>query len=328
MSNYNWDGKRVAVTGGAGFVGSHLVDDLVRRGATVRVLDDFSRGTNKNPDAEYIVADANDEDVCEEVFSDCEVVFNLAASVAGVEYNSEHGQAMFESNVGLQSAPVSGAIRAYVTNGIVDTFVQISSACVYDPARNHPALDTIPLLGNPHKSNRGYATAKRIGEGCARVASDYINKVVVIRPSNIYGSRDYYDDRAHVIPSLIKQYLNTGTARIVGDGSAIREFLYVKDAASAMIHLAEVARSGCSMYNIGTNGETKTSILDLHRLIRKEIGITDELPEPSQRIEDAELARWSDCTKLFDTGWRYEYDLSRGIYETVREAAIGFSKVN
>lgn len=315
MQSFN--GMRVCVTGGAGFLGSHLVDHLLELGATVYVLDNFSRGKNTNSKAIYIKGDAGDQQVCEWAFrggldgglgEPVDAVFNLAATVAGVEHNMTHGYDMFLDNVRLQVAPVAAAEKVGVK-----TFLQVSSACVYDPKYNHPALESMGLIGEPHHANYGYGWAKRMGEKMA-IASN-IPHVVIARPSNLYGPRDYFDDKAHVIPSLIRQY-HEGKARMIGDGSAVREFMYVTDAARALAHLARIAPVNPSRtHNIGTHGGTKVSIYELHEKLQGFLGSYGNTSAPPP--ENPELERWSDCKRLMGTGFKWEVNLYDGLKKTV-----------
>jgi nucleoside-diphosphate-sugar epimerase len=313
-----YKGLRVCVTGGAGFLGSHLVDLLVAAGAEVFVLDNFSRGKNTNDKAVYIKGDAGNEADCEWAFRGGEtgvgrpvdVVFNLAATVGGVEHNMAHGYDMFLDNVRLQVMPVKVAEKLGIPG-----FLQVSSACIYSPLHNHPAREGYGSAGEPHHANYGYGWAKRMGEKMAQQSS--IEKVVIVRPSNLYGPRDYFDDKAHVIPSLIRQY-HEGKARLIGDGSARREFLYVTDAARAVAHLVPHPSPLREVYNLGTSGYSSSSILGLHKMINS-IMYPDGLIEQFQVSDhhNPENERWSDCTLLEATGWNYQVTLEEGIKRTV-----------
>lgn len=312
-----YDGKRVCISGGAGFLGSHLVDLLVERGAEVYVLDNFSRGKNTNDKAVYVKGDAGNEADCEWAFRGGErgigrpvdIVFNLAATVAGVEHNMAHGYDMFLDNVRLQVMPVKVAEKLGIP-----MFLQVSSACVYDPEFNHPAVEE-EIGPNPHHANFGYGWAKRIGEKMA-IQSD-VETVVIVRPSNLYGPRDYFDDKAHVIPSLIRQY-HEGRARFIGNGSPVREFLYVTDAAEGITHAVAKAIPGSRpIYNLGTHGGTKVSIYELHLKLQGMLGNYKPQLSVPQPDSDPELERWADCRLLMATGFQWKIYLDDGLKRTV-----------
>lgn len=323
---YNFDGSRVCVTGGAGFFGSHLVEELARLGAEVYVLDDLSRGENFVDGVYYIKGDAGDVSTCLWAFrggldggvgKPMDVVFNLAAVVAGVAHNMAYGHEMLVRNVPLQVNPIAAAEQLGVP-----IFVQVSSACIYDPKYNHPAKESMGEIGEPHSANYGYGWSKRLGE--KMLLQSHIENRIVVRPSNLYGPRDYFGEKAHVIPSLIRQYVD-GSARLIGDGRAVREFFYVRDAAKALIHLASFCSSipgNYHVYNIGTNGDTKISISQLHERIARLVGtkiprLVGTEMEFAPDHKNPELERWSDCTLLQLSGFKWETNLDDGLKETV-----------
>jgi len=314
MSFYS--GKRVLVTGGAGFLGSHLVDALIERGASVNVIDDLSRGQNEYRERhsytpKYIHGDAGkDIDVFDAMgFDGVEIVFNLAASVAGVLYNQSHNLEMFERNIRLQTAPVVAAKAVGVPH-----FLQVSSVCVYAPEYAEGASEENGQRGEPVAANNGYAWAKRMGERAALWAD--LPHAVVVRPSNMYGPRDYFDDRAHVIPALIRKCLEQDVIRVHGTGNEVREFLYVEDCAQGM--LAALEHGGnVGIYNLGTHGETAINISDLVALIQKATG-TEHKPVEFTGGDSGDKARWSDCSLASALlGWQYKIGLEEGLRRTV-----------
>lgn len=321
-------GQKVVVTGGAGFVGYHLVKALVAAGARVWVIDNFVRGQNTLPEPTFFgcghwrsgnpiywkVDIAANEDACYDSFMDAFAVFNLAATVAGVTYNQENHQGMFHENMQLQTIPVMMAQETEVPH-----FLQISSVCVYGEDANHPAVEDA-LGGEPTGANAGYSWAKRMGEKVALWSA--IPHLVIVRPSNIYGPRDYFDERAHVIPALIKKCLEDETIEVYGTGREMREFIYVEDAARGM--MAALARGEHrEVYNLGTNGRTQISIGDLLEVIREYlyIGGNDQVihkpVEFSRRYDPGDNQRWSICDKAEAMGWQAEVDMYEGIKKTV-----------
>lgn len=282
--------QRCVVTGGCGMVGSHLVEALLAAGAYVLVLDNYARGKQRLKEAQYIYGDAGHERTCIEAFRGAFAVFNLAAHVAGVGYNQRHQTEMFEKNIRLQTAPMVAAAAVNVPH-----VLQTSSVCVYAPAHNHPAKEESGHVGEPHVANAGYAWAKRMGERAAVWAG--LEHCVIVRPSNIYGPRDYFDDRAHVIPALIKKAIHEETIIVNGSGKEQREFIYVEDVARGMLTALEMGQHA-GVYNLSTNGQTCTSIADLLWLIQQATETSAKPVQYTAAYDAGDAKRWSDARAL------------------------------
>lgn len=286
-----WQGKRVAVLGGAGFLGSHVVDLLIEVGATVLVIDDMSRGHNIIDGAAYDMFDATvNKDLYFSLLDfRADTVLNLCASVAGVLYNQTHNAEMFAANLTRQTVPVEVCDELRTPR-----FIQVSSVCVYAPEYAAGAVEENGQLGEPVQANNGYAWAKRMGERVALWAD--LPSVSIVRPSNMYGSRDYFDDKAHVIPALIKKCLNDDVIEVHGTGDEVREFLYVEDAARGLLAVAEHGGHR-GVYNIGTSGITATSIKALLGEIQ-EITNSDQKKFVFTGGDAGDSQRWSKCQPL------------------------------
>lgn len=306
-----FNSKKVVVTGGAGFAGSHLVDLLVGLGADVTVIDNHSHRTAYfyRPDgARECRADVGSIRDMTIMFDGAFAVFNLAAHVAGVIYNQANHLEMFAENLRVQTAAVQAAERAGV-----ERFLQVSSVCVYSPDHNHPAIEANGWAGEPVAANNGYSWAKRMGERAALWSR--IPHVVIVRPSNLYGPRDHFDERAHVIPALITKALTaTDVIRVNGTGNEVREFLYVKDAVRGMVAALERGTHG-ETYNLG--GPSTVSIRDLMTEIQTACG-TDHPIMFSSDYDPGDPGRWSNRTKILcDTGWVATTLLAEGLSATV-----------
>jgi GDP-L-fucose synthase len=302
--------KRVVVLGGAGFVGSHLVEKLIERGANVLVVDDNSRGHTDHSRAEHYFRDILDAPDLPIIFHDADIVFNLAASVAGVLYNQSHHLEMFLKNVNLQLLPLMIAAEKRVP-----TYLQVSSVCVYGTDQTEHADDKLRFydLSRPTSANEGYTWGKRVGEWATSQVE--IPHLVTVRPSNIYGPRDYFDDRAHVIPALIKKTLEPGNViEAYGSGDEVREFLYVEDAAEGMIQALQKGEAG-EVYNLGARGFS-TSIRDLLGMIQRLCG-TDKEVIWKDSYHPGDSIRYSNTFMLQSLGWQAKISLAEGLAKTI-----------
>lgn len=312
-----YDGKRVAVTGGLGFVGSQLCEKLVAMGADVYILDDKSHNAVKHVDgAKLLGVDAGDVDGCVWAFrrgsvdgSPVSIVFNLAAAVAGVLHNMGHHHEMFKGNIDLQTAPVAAADSLGI-----ESFVQVSSVCVYDPIYNHPSFEEQGSVGSPDRSNAGYAWAKRMGEQAIHFSN--IKRPVIVRPSNVFGPRDHFDDKAHVIPALMKRAVNNDVIDCYGDPTYMREFIYSEDVADGMI-AAGAAGKPRQEYNIGCNRRNTISMGELAKTIARICGVPDKEIVWHAGRGGGDALRWSN-SELARThlDWVSEMELSDGLKKT------------
>jgi len=263
-----WREKRVLVTGGTGFIGSHLTELLVTSGARITVI-------GRETEARVRFLDLKDSAVAyrrvdlmrlskplTELFTGQDVVFHLAARVAGIGYNSTHPATMLHDNLALTLTALEAA-----RIGGVKRFQYVSSACVYPRHCTIPTPETEGFSGDPEPTNFGYGWAKRMGEVLARTYGDEHGlEVSIVRPYNGYGPRDNFDpETSHVIPALIRRVVGGEDPVVVwGDGSSTRSFLYVEDFARGLLEACE-KYPVADPVNIGSDEEI--SIQDLVKLI-------------------------------------------------------------
>lgn len=248
--------RRVLVLGGSGFIGSHVVEQLLLLGAEPVVL---SRQANPRflahlPDVKVVTGALDDRATLDAAIAGCSVALNLAASVAGLEYNAAHPATMFMDNMDLFFQAVRAAVRARV-----DRFLVTSSACVYPRYCTIPTPESEGFLNSPEPTNEGYGWAKRMEEFVgAAAAREYGLSVAIARPYNAYGPRDNFSvEKSHVIAALVRKAVESkdGTFAVWGDGSHSRGFLYVDDFARGLIEVA--ARfPKAEPINIGAHEET------------------------------------------------------------------------
>lgn len=340
MSEY-YDGKKFCVVGGAGFVGSHLVEGLLLSGAEVYVIDNFSRGRNIFHEAEYLIRtqlgsymshqwaggdwilanplelDYGGADVsCGRPYfaylDKMDGVFNLAATVAGVIFNQSHHNKMYSENIALLAGPLLACEQAGVKN-----YMQTSSVCVYAEEYQSPCVEENGFLGVPHEANAGYAEAKRDGERMVSWSS--IERAMIARPSNVIGPRDYYDNMAHVLPAFIKRAYQPGDNFILyGDPNIIREFIYVEDVAIGMMNVMRYGTNKWS-YNIGTSGRTKVSIFELADMVLRMTGNQHKkILLNTEVTSGGDIERFSDCSRAeTELGWKSVTGLEEAVAYTI-----------
>ncbi|MDD5657491.1 MAG: NAD-dependent epimerase/dehydratase family protein [Elusimicrobia bacterium] len=277
MSDF-WSGRKVLVTGGAGFVGSHLVEELRRRAPDVRLtIADLSErpaaGTER-----VLKLDLRSPQDCLEACRGQEIVLNLAARVAGVGYNRLHHGTMFRDNMQI----AANMIEAARVCG-VERFLVVSSACVYARDCPIPMRESDGFRDRPEPTNEGYGWAKRMAEFLARAYHDEFGmRFAVVRPANTYGPRDHFDSAdCHVIAALMRRVAaGENPVRVWGDGSQTRSFIYVEDFARGLLDAIE-RHDSCEPVNLAS--EEEVSIRELAALIRDTVGSRSELVfDPAQ----------------------------------------------
>ena len=262
-----WKNKRVLVTGGSGFIGSHLVERLLEVGAlvTVPVRDEVSHlGFLKavRDDVQICIADLMEIDACIKAIEGHEIVMNLAARVGGVDFNIKHPGSIFRNNLQLFMNVLEASRKCGV-----ERFLVTSSACVYPRFCTIPTPEEEGMLDRPEPTNEGYGWAKRMEEFLGDAyAREFGMKIAIARPYNAYGPRDNFSpDSSHVIPALIKRIFDGENPLVVwSDGTPSRSFLFVSDFVRGLMEVAE-KHAESDPLNLGADEEI--SIRDLSELL-------------------------------------------------------------
>jgi GDP-L-fucose synthase len=258
-----WTDKRVLVTGGAGFVGSFLVDELNRHGAKNVFV---ARASDYN---------LVDRDACRRVLADSkpDIVFHLAARVGGIGANRDNPGGMLFDNAMMGLQLLEECRLAKVAKTVVS-----GTICAYPKFAPIPFKEEDMWNGYPEETNAPYGVAKKLLLVQSQAYREqYGMNSIVLFPVNMYGPRDNFDLRtSHVIPAMIRKCLaarDEGKSEVTlwGDGSPTREFIYAGDTAEAFVLAAEKYDSS-EPVNIGSGEEI--SIRDLATLIAKATGFT------------------------------------------------------
>lgn len=315
--NAFWKDKKVLVTGGTGFIGSHVVEKLVTQKARVSVLDRMRGGVIKNIDylkdsVRFIPGDCADMSTAKSACDGQQVVINLAAKVGGIAFNRSHQATMLSENLAIASTMIEAARISQV-----ERFLVVSSACIYPSDAMIPTPETEGFRAEPEPTNGGYGWAKRMAEKLGMYyAEQYGMKVGIVRPYNAYGPRDHFDpEKSHVIPALIKRVFDgENPLRVWGSGKQTRAFLYVEDFADGLISAIEKYPVPDPV-NIGTDEEI--SIKELVDMIISLSGkgsdVEFDLSKP-----DGSPRRNSDNSKAIEKiGFRAKTKLYDGIKNTI-----------
>jgi len=264
--------ERVLVTGGAGFIGSHLVDALVQKGSGVLVLDDFSTGRAANLASsrdriDVVEGDVRDLELLRQAVRGVEVVFHLAA-VSSVVPSVEDPLTCHAVNVGGTLNVLTAARDAKVRR-----VVSFSSAAVYGADPRLPKTEDMNV--SPLSP---YAASKAAGELYCRVFSTlYHLETVCLRPFNVYGPRQNpASEYSGVVSRFVERLLAGDPPVIEGDGEQSRDFVFVDDIVAACLLAAEAPGVGGRVFNVGSG--RATTINDLARLLAKAVAPGKAIP--------------------------------------------------
>lgn len=266
---------RVLVTGGAGFIGSHLVDRLVAEGLEVAVLDNLSTGklenlrqNLENKSLHFIRGDILDGQTVEEALKGVEAVFHLAA-ITSVPYSVKHPGTTRQVNVEGTRRLLETCLREGV-----ERFIYVSSCAVYGEPQYLPVDEKHPL-----RPISPYAETKLEAERlCSEFEEKYGLKTTVLRPFNVYGSRMRGGEYSGVIANFIERLRLGDPPIIYGDGTQTRDFVHVEDVVNALVLALTSTKALGRTFNIATG--VPTSIKRLAQVI---IELSGTKVEPQYR---------------------------------------------
>ena len=291
------------VTGGAGFIGSHMVDRLLGAGRSVRVLDNFSNGSAKNlahhkdnPKLEVITCDLADYAAVQGKFDGAERVFHLAA-LADIVPSIKRPKEYFRSNVDGTFNSLEQATKAGVKR-----FLYAASSTCYGIPDQFPTPE-----GAPIRPMYPYALTKNLGEQLVmHWAQVYKLPALTLRMFNVYGPRARTSGTyGAVFGVFLAQILADKPVTIVGDGEQTRDFTYVTDVVDAFLTAAGTGESG-KVYNVGSNGT-----YSINRLVEL-LGAKSVVHIPKRPGEPD--CTWADVSRIErEIGWRAKVSFEDGV---------------
>lgn len=299
-----WENKKVLVTGGGGFLGKYVVQKLKDVGAEKIIIprsSEFDLTLMSN---------------CQKVTKGVDLVIHLAAKVGGIGYNLKNPGSLFYENL-LMGVYLMEAAR----KNKVEKFVAIGTVCAYPKFTPVPFKEEDLWNGYPEETNAPYGLAKKMLLVQAQAyRKQYAFNAIYLLPVNLYGPGDNFDpERSHVIPALIKKFYeakvkNLPEVTLWGTGKATREFLYVKDAAEAVVLAAE-KYNGNDPVNLGSSFEI--SISDLAKRIANCLGYKGKVVYDSTK-PDGQPRRKLDTTRaLKEFGFKAKTDFDKGLREII-----------
>ncbi len=298
--------NKFLLTGGAGFLGSFIVDKLIEKGVKKQ---DIRIPRSKNHDLRTW-------ENCKEVVKDIDIVIHLAARVGGIGFNMKYPADLFYDNamMGIQLLEASRLAG-------VKKFIGMGTVCSYPKFTPVPFKEDDLWNGFPEETNSPYGIAKKIllVQQQAYRAQYGFDSIYLI-PVNLYGPRDHFDpEDSHVIPALILKFSeakrnNEGKVTVWGTGRVSREFLYVEDAAQAILDATENYNNP-EPVNIGTSEEIM--IKDLVDLIKDLVGYKGNIVWDSEK-PDGQPKRKLDVSKAEQQfGFKSTINLEQGLQKTI-----------
>jgi len=302
-----WDNKNILVTGGAGFLGSSLIEKLRERGVSEQNM--------RIPRSED--TDLRRWENCVRAVEDMDIVIHLAGKVGGIGYNQVHPASLFYDNaiMGIQT------IEAARQEG-VEKFVTVGTVCAYPKSAEVPFKEEDLWSGYPEETNAPYGLAKKMLLVQSQAyRQQYGFNAIYLLPVNLYGPGDNFDpESSHVIAALIRRFTqavrdNKREVEVWGTGEASREFLYAEDAAEA-IALATERYNKPEPVNMGTGFEIK--IKDLVKLIAELTGFEGEIKWDTSK-PDGQPRRCLDVSKAKqEFGFEAKVDFAEGLKRTIQ----------
>jgi GDP-L-fucose synthase len=302
-----WKGKRILLTGGAGFLGSHIVDNLMRKRGVLKSQITIPRSKT---------LDLRVWENCVKAVDSNDVIINLAARVGGIGFNQKYPGSLFYDNIMIGSQLIEAARLTKV-----EKFVQLGTVCAYPKFTPIPFKEDNLWNGYPEETNAPYGVAKKALLVMTQAyRQQYGMNIIYLLPVNLYGPNDNFNpDSSHVIPALIKKFVDAiekkeNHVTIWGTGKASREFLYVGDAAEGIVAAAEKYDKPAPV-NLGSGSEV--TIKELVNLVAELTGFSGEIVWDTSK-PDGQPRRCLDVTRAkVEFGFEAKMDFKQGLKKTI-----------
>ncbi len=303
---------KILVTGGAGFIGSHIGKLLLEENHQVTIVDNLSHGHRESIDSRinFIEADLSDQVKLEEILPGHDAVIHMA-SLIEVGESVKNPVEFVENNI-VGTIKLLEAMRK--TN--VKKIIFSSSACVYGNPIKIPITENDPL---GEQENPYGLTKVSMEQFCILYHKLYNFDVVILRYFNPYGPGELHTPETHAIPNFIRAILEKKPIPLYWNGEQIRDFIYIDDLAAA--HILPLIQTGLHIYNVGT--EEGSQVINVVKEIFDLVGYEVSIDNKGERKGDvASLVASSEKIKK-ELGWEAKVDLKEGLRRTIE-----FSKLN
>jgi GDP-L-fucose synthase len=306
LSNIDIETKRILVTGGAGFLGKFVIEELLVNGALKENI--VIPRSSKN--------DLRNFDNCNRLLKDIDLVIHLAARVGGIGFNMKYPGALFYDNA-IMGINIVEASR--INN--IEKVVLVGTVCSYPKFTPTPFREEALWDGYPEETNAPYGVAKKaLLVQAQSYRAQYGMDIIYLIPVNLYGPGDHFDlENSHVIPALIRKFVeakerNDKEVVVWGTGNVSREFLYVEDAAMGIVS-ATLKYNKPDPVNLGTGQEIM--IKDLVELIRDMIGFEGKLAWDNSK-PDGQPRRMLDTSMAEkEFGFNFKTSFETGLKNTI-----------
>ena len=297
---------KILVTGGAGFIGSHVTKLLLDQKNQVTVLDDLSHGYKNAIDqrADFIEAGLSNQQKLEEILPGHDAVIHMASFIEVGE--SVKKPIEFAENNIVNTVKLLEAMK----NAGVKKIIFSSSACVYGVPEKQPITEDVPL---GEQENVYGLTKVNMEQFCMLYHKLYGFDVVILRYFNPYGPGELHTPETHAIPNIIKAALNKKSIPLYWKGQQVRDFIYIDDLTLA--HTLPLELTGLHIYNVGT--ETGVKVMEVIKKIFEIIGYESAIDDLGERKGDVPSLVASSAKIKAELGWEPKTSLDEGLKKTI-----------
>lgn len=297
---------KVLVTGGAGFIGSHVNELLLNQGHSVTVIDNLSKGyqDSVDPRADFHQISLKDQSEIEKILPGHDAVIHMASFIEVGE--SVKKPVEFAENNIVETVKLLEAMK----NTGVKKMIFSSSACVYGTPTKTPITEDDPL---GEQENPYGITKVTMEQFCKLYQTLYDFDVTILRYFNPYGPGELHSPETHAVPNLIKAALEKKSLPLYWKGEQIRDFIYIDDLAEA--HVLALPLTGLHIYNVGT--ETGNKVIDIIKKIFEIVGYEVPIDDKGERKGDVSVLVASAQKIKQELGWNAKVSLDEGLKKTI-----------